>query len=101
MGLLSWQDDDKATTPLETHKVDGPRLCAVVIVGGVASNHPLPATGEVVIGRAEDADLCVDHPSISRRHALLRIDERITLQDLGSQNGSRVREVPLEPGSTA
>jgi ABC-type multidrug transport system ATPase subunit len=42
----------------------------------------------VVIGRAPESDLCLPHPTISRRHAILeRVPEGLRLTDLGSVNG--------------
>ncbi len=41
-----------------------------------------------VIGRAGDADLRVDDPGVSRRHAEMRVrDGRVEIVDLGSTNG--------------
>jgi adenylate cyclase len=45
----------------------------------------------IVIGRAPDCDLLLQHESISRQHArIARDDEGWVLRDLGSKNGSRV-----------
>jgi adenylate cyclase len=45
----------------------------------------------IVIGRAPDCDLHLQHESISRQHARIgREDEGWVLRDLGSKNGSRV-----------
>lgn len=45
--------------------------------------------GETVLGRDPSADVCVEHPSVSRRHARLSIEAgRARLQDLGSRNGT-------------
>lgn len=61
--------------------------------------------GLLVIGRAATADLRLQHPSISRRHAQLRrLGEQFFLKDLDSQNGTflgRERleaEVAVRPG---
>ena len=57
-----------------------------------------------VIGRAGDADLKVEHPTISRHHALLHHrDDAWYLADLGSKNGMMkdgraVSETILEDG---
>ena len=45
---------------------------------------------EIVIGRDPACDLRLDHPNLSRRHALLRLGPPLTIQDLGSTNGVRV-----------
>lgn len=47
--------------------------------------------GEWVLGRDPDADVYLDSPSVSRRHALIRIAGReATVEDLGSRNGTFV-----------
>lgn len=53
--------------------------------------HPLAAPG-VVIGRGNEAELRIDDPGISRRHAQIQIHESggsttVTVTDLGSTNG--------------
>ncbi len=70
-------------------------LCLRVIGDGVFGTHPLPAGGEIVLGRAEGSDVRIDHPSISRRHARLRLGSPITVEDLGSVNGTRVGDETL------
>ena len=78
---------------------EGPTLSLLVIGDGVTSTHPLPASGRLVIGRSPSADVRVDHGSVSREHAALHIDQGLRIEDLGSANGTRLREVPLVPGS--
>ena len=48
--------------------------------------------GEHVIGRASDADVILDDPSVSRRHAAVRVTSEglVELSDLGSSNGTFV-----------
>jgi DNA-binding NtrC family response regulator len=52
---------------------------------------------ELVIGRAPDADVLIDDPGISRKHAVLRIEPELAIEDLGSANGTRVRGAAIEP----
>src|SRR5262245_35602394 len=73
------------------------RLDLIVTGESLFISQPLPATGELVIGRAEDADVRIDHPSVSRQHARLRVASPITIEDLGSANGTRLRGRPLAP----
>jgi pSer/pThr/pTyr-binding forkhead associated (FHA) protein len=61
--------------------------------------------GVMVIGRASVADLRLQHPSISRRHAQIkRVGEQFFIRDLGSQNGTFVNksrigaELEIVPG---
>ena len=47
------------------------------------------ADGEHVIGRDPDLVLFLDAPSVSRRHAVIRVTgDQATLEDLGSKNGT-------------
>jgi FHA domain/Domain of unknown function (DUF1707) len=50
-----------------------------------------PIPGQYVIGRSDEVDMCVDHISVSRRHAVLAyLDGEWVLADLGSRNGTWV-----------
>ncbi|HEY0240023.1 MAG TPA: DUF3662 and FHA domain-containing protein [Friedmanniella sp.] len=69
--------------------------------------HPLQAPG-LVIGRGSEADLRINDPGISRRHAEIRVgqstDGSIDIVDLGSTNGitvngQKVRHAVLQEGS--
>ena len=43
----------------------------------------------IVVGRDEGADVLIDNPSVSRRHAEIRLDESgWVVEDLGSSNGT-------------
>lgn len=78
----------------------------VLEVNGV--RHPLRPPG-LVIGRGSEADLRINDPGVSRRHALVTVagspeSPSVTIEDLGSTNGiivngSRVQEVQLAEGS--
>ena len=47
--------------------------------------------GENVVGRDPASDVCLDDPSVSRRHARMVIDaDGVRLEDLGSKNGTTV-----------
>lgn len=49
------------------------------------------APGDNVIGRAIDASVRIDSTAVSRRHARITVGpEVVTLEDLGSKNGTRV-----------
>jgi DNA-binding NtrC family response regulator len=76
---------------------------ALVVLDETPRAIPLPERGQVVIGRsAADADLVVEHPSISRRHAALTLaPDRVTVTDLGSKNGARIAGATLAPDVAA
>lgn len=64
----------------------------VLEVAGV--RHPLIPPG-LVIGRGSDADLRINDPGVSRRHAMISVtgtpgNLTITIEDLGSTNGVTV-----------
>jgi DNA-binding winged helix-turn-helix (wHTH) protein len=58
---------------------------------------PIPLlTGRNVIGRAPDAAIQIDSPGISRYHARILVEhDVVTLEDLGSKNGSYVNGTPV------
>ncbi|MBL4633757.1 MAG: FHA domain-containing protein [Kofleriaceae bacterium] len=53
----------------------------------------LPATGEVKIGRGSDVDIVLNDNSVSRHHAIVRTSNAsiVTIEDLGSANGTKVQ----------
>ncbi len=77
------------------------RLCLVVIGEGLDATYPLPDRGKVSIGRAPESDICIDHPSVSRQHALLHVDDPLRIEDLGSANGTRIRDLWVKSRASA
>ena len=68
----------------------------MVIADKTVQTHPLPDDGDVSIGRAPQNDVSIDDPSISRRHAILHVRPgRVTIEDLGSANGTRIADAKL------
>ncbi|MDB4941794.1 MAG: Type fimbriae expression regulatory protein PilR, partial [Labilithrix sp.] len=65
-----------------------PRLSA--FWDGGSLNRPLPASGSLTIGRSTSCDIRIDHPSVSRKHAILHLGPTPRIEDAGSQNGTRV-----------
>jgi two-component system, NtrC family, response regulator AtoC len=63
----------------------------------VLAIHILPETGSVTIGRGEDNVIQIDDESISRRHAVLHVGPVMTIEDLGSSNGTKFRDLAIEP----
>ena len=67
------------------------RMYILVFDRGSSWVFELPQSGEIVIGRGENAELRLHDSSVSRRHATLKISERsAVLTDLGSHNGTFV-----------
>ncbi|MBA2463543.1 MAG: DUF3662 domain-containing protein [Nocardioidaceae bacterium] len=84
------------------------RAKVVLEVNGM--KHPLEAPG-IVIGRGSDADLRINDPGVSRRHAEIRVHPgesstpTVSVVDLGSTNGMlvdghKVAQATLGDGST-
>ncbi len=86
------------TTIRQPERAPAGRPSIMIIADGAATTHTLPESGDVVIGRAPECDLCIAHASLSRRHAVLHIGDTLTVEDLGSANGTRVRREMLQAG---
>jgi two-component system, NtrC family, response regulator AtoC len=64
----------------------------IVFCRDVVRTYALPEQGEVMIGRAEDAAVRLDDSSVSRHHAVLRMGAVISVEDLGSRNGTFIHK---------
>src|SRR5580693_2696608 len=78
-----------------------------IVLGDRVITHELPERGTLLIGRSEDADVFVDHRSVSRSHARLHVEtSSVAVEDLRSANGTKIggvaappeTRVPLRPG---
>lgn len=57
------------------------------------------ATEMLMIGRADECDVCLHDTTISRQHARLRFRDGVwVVQDLGSKNGTRLNGRPVGRG---
>ncbi|HEY6174362.1 MAG TPA: sigma 54-interacting transcriptional regulator [Kofleriaceae bacterium] len=72
----------------------------LVVGDGAISTHAL-GPADLTIGRAASCDVRLDHPALSRRHAVLRAGPPPTIEDLGSTNGTRVAGVIRRGGAHA
>jgi DNA-binding NtrC family response regulator len=75
------------------------RFQLVVVGDCVADTFDLPHSGDVVVGRDRGATIVVPHRTVSRRHVILRTEDGVvTVEDLGSRNGTEIAGVRLQPG---
>ncbi len=75
------------------------RPCLTVLRGGpVGLVYTLLADTETLIGRGGDADIPFDEQRVSRRHSLIKVDDkgRALIEDLGSSNGTFVNGVRVK-----
>ncbi|MDB4937696.1 MAG: Response regulator of zinc sigma-54-dependent two-component system [Labilithrix sp.] len=72
-------------------------LRLIVFCAGQVSSHPLPRSGEIVIGRGDDANVRIDHATVSRRHVTLLLGTEVRLVDHGSFNGTKIGGTKVAP----
>ncbi len=108
LGTGRFRVASRAAAQVTGHTAPQARATVVVEVNG--TRHPVSPPG-VVLGRSVEADLRINDPGVSRRHAELRVsrvpggEPEISVVDLGSTNGTlvdgrRVDSAPLRDGST-
>lgn len=79
---------------------DGPAGGVRLLVIGRDSyeTYDLPSAGTISLGRSETNDVQIDDAQASRSHARLTIGDTLVIEDLGSVNGTRVRDRPIARG---
>jgi two-component system, NtrC family, response regulator AtoC len=94
-------NDNCASTgaPGSGAEMSRPQVIAIWDGGWVC--RPTFGNGALRIGRASDCDLVIEHPSVSRRHALLSLGPPAQIEDLGSANGTRIGNVVLRSNECA
>ena len=91
----------------ETLASDGVRAMSagsvlLVVGAGHLSTHPFEPGATMVIGRDEACDVTLDHPKVSRHHAIVIGDvPTARLEDAGGTNRVRIGDRALAAGETA
>src|SRR6187397_1469434 len=91
--------------PLDNMQSDRPRYALRFISGKYQGGEfPLRMNREIIIGRSSDLDMVLVEDMVSRKHAKITTDDHVvTIQDLGSTNGTfvngeKVRKADLKDG---
>jgi FHA domain len=70
---------------------------SLIFTTGPLAGRRLELAAQLVLGRDEAADVVVDDPEISRRHAAMRpAGDTVEVEDLGSLNGTWVNGARIE-----
>src|SRR5688572_2369911 len=70
----------------------------VVEQDGVAAD-PVPSRGEVLVGRGADVGVSLSDPGASAQQPRVYVDGSVVMiEELGSRNGTQVRDQRLEVG---
>src|SRR5262245_31181308 len=81
---------------------EGQSMVLVAAAGGRLWAHALPNGGKLEIGRGDQAQVVIDHSHVLRSHAsLLIVGPVVVIEDMGSSNGTWVREQRLSPTERA
>src|SRR5204862_5644083 len=68
------------------------RLQLLVFSGEEVRTLDIPDAGSISIGRDEGNTVRIDDLSVSRNHAVLHVGDKLVIEDLGSANGTMVRD---------
>ena len=85
---------------------DPPGPHVLVMSPDAFSSVRLPTSGTVNVGRSSKCAIRIEDPLASREHARLHVSAveggfALNIEDLGSANGTRVRDVVMPPGQLA
>src|SRR3954471_20004796 len=83
---------------LESRAAGGVGLHVLVISPEIFTALPLPESGSLQVGRSPKSDILVEDPLASRQHARLHLGPALSVEDLDSANGTRVRDALIGPG---
>jgi transcriptional regulator with PAS, ATPase and Fis domain len=88
-------DDDTTLTLLRRDALHMPSLAVSATTPAGEVSAPL-GIQPLMVGSGSECDLVVADPGVSRQHCRLTLDERgISVRDLGSKNGTLVRDVAV------
>ncbi|MFC3715928.1 diguanylate cyclase [Luteimonas soli] len=84
------------------HRAAPRSACVVVIHGAGLGGRADVDTARVLVGRSQEADLCIAHKSVSREHCQVwRDGDEYRIRDLGATNTTRLNDAPITEGTLA
>jgi DNA-binding NtrC family response regulator len=91
------------TDEVEEVETEAQGFHLLVMTPASFGSQPLPGSGSVNIGRSSKCAVQIDDPMASREHAILHISSQggataLSIEDVGSANGTRVRDMIIRPG---
>ncbi len=104
LGEVLAQSDHSARSTMPTvrdvtaARSEGLQLLVVGTDGAYFASHAIPPVGQIALGRADDRDVRIQDPSISRTHAIVHLGRELFIEDCGSRHGTRARGQKLAPG---
>ena len=99
IGYLLPREPPLANTIAHEGDGSGDELQLVVVDQDTVSVHSLPSFGSLLVGRGTDAEVSVSDAGASAQHARVHVERgAVTIEDLGSRNGTQVRGQRIAPG---
>jgi len=88
---------DEGAAPPAPDGTPPAQACLILYSGDAAGKRFALDNAAVTLGRSPECDICIESPSVSRRHAELQpLGDLYVLHDLGSSNGSHVNSRRIE-----
>jgi transcriptional regulator with PAS, ATPase and Fis domain len=88
--------DDRTAPEVQSAELHGADYRVHVLWEGGHARAWLSQGSTLLLGRADDCDIVVDHSSASRHHARIVTSPALAIVDLGSSNGVRVAGARIE-----
>jgi DNA-binding NtrC family response regulator len=90
----------------ESGRVEAQGFHLLVMSLEVFWSQPLPASGVVTVGRSNKCMVRIEDGMASREHARIHVGSDggvpvLTIEDVGSANGTRIRDAVIKPGEPA
>jgi DNA-binding NtrC family response regulator len=102
IGYLLLRGRPLANTIAHEGDAGGDELQLVVVDQDTVTVHELPSSCSLLVGRGADVEISVSDPSTSAQHARVHVEHgAVSIEDLGSKNGTQVRGQRIAPGERA